>query len=271
MGVPVLTPNAMLAGPVTPTSCSVGVSPAFYNETNNQVLVCVGNQYVPVTGPGGSTLQTPWLSNINGAGFNLLNAGVLFCDSIVTGSAPNNIQMGGTTIDWQTGTLPRMIIIKQDAETGGNAGSNLYIQRFDDTGNLIGNVVEFRRSDGAAFFFGAGIDSGGLSIDRPAGSTSVLQYTSSVVGNTLGTSIRWQVVKSSAAESGGNVGSDYGIFRFSDVGGFLGQPLLITRSTGNVTFENSIINPGMPTVAPAAGSKILWSDPADGNRVKLAV
>jgi hypothetical protein len=39
---------------------------------------------------------------------------------------------------------------------------------------------------------------------------------------------------------------------------------------GDATF-NTITAPGLPSVAPAAGSKKFWYDPADSNRVKFAV
>lgn len=48
-------------------------------------------------------------------------------------------------------------------------------------------------------------------------------------------SLRWFDAVNQTAESGSNVGSDYGIFSFSDTGVFLGNPFLIQRSTGAVT------------------------------------
>src|SRR3989344_3517393 len=52
------------------------------------------------TGCGGSGLQTPWTSNINGGGFALTNAGTLpFTDfSATSTSAPSSISTGGLTI-----------------------------------------------------------------------------------------------------------------------------------------------------------------------------
>jgi hypothetical protein len=52
--------------------------------------------------------------------------------------------------------------------------------------------------------------------------------------NNPGASMRWLVESSNTAESGGNVGSDLTIHRYSDAGVRLGAPLTIQRSTGEV-------------------------------------
>src|SRR5215475_8619019 len=184
--VPVLMSNGWLAGTEVPASCSSGVSPDFYNEATGELFTCAGGTYVNVT--GGASQQSPWIANVDAAGFDLVNAGVLHCDSVVTGGAgPDNVQLGGVNLNWQTGTVARWVFQKNGAEGGGNSGSNMLIIPFDDGGTPLPTAVT------------------------------------------------------------------------------------ITRATGNISFAGSIANPGMPTVAPAAGSKILWSDPADGDRVKLAV
>lgn len=52
---------------------------------------------------------------------------------------------------------------------------------------------------------------------------------------------RWRVVKGSAAESGSNAGSNFGINRYDDAGTFIDQPLQIVRSTGSVSITNATI------------------------------
>jgi hypothetical protein len=47
---------------------------------------------------------------------------------------------------------------------------------------------------------------------------------------------RWTVGADATAETGSNAGSDYVIARFNDAGTQIDVPVLITRSTGIVTF-----------------------------------
>jgi len=61
---------------------------------------------------------------------------------------------------------------------------------------------------------------------------------------------RWSIdLATGDPESGGNAGSNIGINRFSDAGGFLGTPLFITRSTGLITLS------GDPTAALGIATK----------------
>lgn len=53
---------------------------------------------------------------------------------------------------------------------------------------------------------------------------------------------RWfMALGDAAAESGSNVGSDFSIYRYSDAGAFLDNPLTIKRSTGNATFAGQLV------------------------------
>ena len=90
--------------------------------------------------------------------------------------------------------------------------------------------------------------------------TSPLTLTGTVAGNvrqlkfqTSG-SDRWYITPSFGAESGSNVGSDFQILRFNDSAGFLGTPLLITRSTGVVTCENGMTLGGQLLVTAGSAS-----------------
>jgi hypothetical protein len=49
--------------------------------------------------------------------------------------------------------------------------------------------------------------------------------------------MRWQIQPGNGAgETGSNVGSDFGLYRYSDTGAYLGQSIGVQRSTGLVTF-----------------------------------
>ncbi|PYE31212.1 collagen triple helix repeat protein [Rhizobium sp. PP-WC-1G-195] len=71
---------------------------------------------------------------------------------------------------------------------------------------------------------------GGLNIDGAAGSFRAVRM------QTAGLSV-WTMYASNTGQSGGNVGSDFGLNRFNDAGAFLGTALLISRATGQATFE----------------------------------
>ena len=51
---------------------------------------------------------------------------------------------------------------------------------------------------------------------------------------------RWTFGVSNDAESGSNVGSDWTIYRYTDVGGYIDRPILIRRSTGEVELSHDL-------------------------------
>jgi hypothetical protein len=56
---------------------------------------------------------------------------------------------------------------------------------------------------------------------------------------TSGGLLRWQFASDNVAEAGGNAGSNFGIIRYDDLGGYMGYALTITRSTGSGTFNGN--------------------------------
>lgn len=59
---------------------------------------------------------------------------------------------------------------------------------------------------------------------------------------------RWYISKYNTAETGANAGSDFGIYRYSDAGAFLGDSLRISRATGLITVEGDpVSNLGVAT------------------------
>ena len=54
-------------------------------------------------------------------------------------------------------------------------------------------------------------------------------------------SLRWFVQATQTAETGSNAGSDFAFIRYDDAGVYLGAPLVINRSTGNIAMENNLI------------------------------
>lgn len=75
--------------------------------------------------------------------------------------------------------------------------------------------------------------------------TLVLAKTASGQSATLlgqtGSLARWQLtLGTSEAEVGANVGSNFYVSRFSDAGAYLGDPMVINRASGNVSFANAL-------------------------------
>lgn len=73
-------------------------------------------------------------------------------------------------------------------------------------------------------------------------------------------SARWELIANATAESGSNAGSNFEIRRYSDAGADLGLIMAVTRSSGNITFNdgggtstftNDIITPYVQVNRPA--------------------
>jgi len=93
---------------------------------------------------------------------------------------------------------------------------------------------------------------------------------------TIGNNLRWAFTMANA-ESSGNAGSDLVIYRYNDAGASLGIAFQIVRSSGlayiagDTQLNGNLQVTNLPSASPGAGSKKLWYDPADSNRVKFAV
>jgi Chaperone of endosialidase len=69
----------------------------------------------------------------------------------------------------------------------------------------------------------------------------------------LGSAPRWIIQPGdAAAESGGNVGSDFAIHRYNDAGTYISTPFTMLRTTGNATFNAALTVSGTFTVGGGA-------------------
>jgi hypothetical protein len=68
-------------------------------------------------------------------------------------------------------------------------------------------------------------------------------------------SARWGLQMTGVAESGGNVGSDWYLYRYSDTQVLIDAPLQIARSTGQMTLSAPLNLPGNPTANLQAATK----------------
>lgn len=133
-----------------------------------------------------------------------------------------NMNSGGA-FAWYNATTPSAPVQTMALDGSGNLSVLGTLGVTGAASFAAGAVV----AGGALTVSGGGIP-GALNIDAPAGSVRQFNFT------TAG-SARWRLSVSSAAESGGNVGSDFNLQRFSDAGASLGVALSIVRSTGLIT------------------------------------
>ena len=67
---------------------------------------------------------------------------------------------------------------------------------------------------------------------------------------------RWiMVLADTAVETGGNAGSNFGLYRYTDTGAYLGTALSVNRANGNAAFSGAL-NTGNKLTVAAGGSQI---------------
>lgn len=157
---------------------------------------------------------------------------------------------------WVAGSTPA-------AETGGNAGSDYVVSRFDDGGNFLGNPIAINRASGAVSLPSVAV--GGGSIDGTAvgtGTPSTGAFTTARIGGNAATNaqiaingavgtfrqflfetagvVRWAYTAGNGAESGANAGSNFQIDAYADNGAYLYTPISIIRSTGSTNINRGI-------------------------------
>jgi hypothetical protein len=110
------------------------------------------------------------------------------------------------------------------------AGDNITI-----TGSWPNNTIALKSPITGPFIVGDGAGEQNIFLNGGAGHDRVIRFQS-------GGSTRWSLVVGYTEEGGSNAGSDFGIYRYSDAGAYLGFPLYIRRSDGQVGIGS--IEPG---------------------------
>jgi hypothetical protein len=122
-----------------------------------------------------------------------------------------------------------------------NSAASAAILTLTDAGGMTvatidGAVIGGNVPTAAAF---TTVTSGALTVNGPLQFSGAVATNRLIVYQTSGAA-RFSVGIGATAESGGNVGSDYLIIRWSDAGGYLDTPFQITRSTGLVTIADGL-------------------------------
>jgi len=137
-----------------------------------------------------------------------------------------------------------------DVETGSDAGSNFTIQNFSDAGAFKGWPVVINRATGATSL------TGDLTITKTTPNLTLNKTTASnadLVGAFNGSN-RWTLrLGDGNAETGGNAGSNFNIYRWADNGTFIDIPLGILRSTGQITMSSTVASTSPITGALVVG------------------
>jgi hypothetical protein len=159
------------------------------------------------------------------------------------------------TFAFRTANVERFRIqLNATAESGSNAGSDLDIVTFDDTGTgLLNPAIRIGRSNGSVTAYSSLTAVGVFTAQSTfsqfgsnAGASLSVQFngaaaTNRTIGFNTAGSTRWNLGVNNTAESGSNAGADFILNRASDAGTFIDQPIVVSRATGIVTFLNGIV------------------------------
>ena len=152
------------------------------------------------------------------------------------------------------------LIMSNEPETGSNAGSNMQLLSYTDTGAYLSSILAINRATGAMTVTQPiiGALTGHASLDLPltGGSLTGTLYIAPTSNNPalalreaadsgLGANLyyqngglnRWTLNMTAGAETVGDNGADFTIQRFGNSGAFLGEVLTITRATGTTVIR----------------------------------
>lgn len=134
-----------------------------------------------------------------------------------------------------------------EAETGGNAGSNFNFDRYADDGNYLGTALNINRATGDM------LTQGNMTWDK-ANPDLILNKKASgqgirIASLTANKNRWWLHFGNNEGESGGNAGSNIVLYAYDDAGNDLGEALRIQRATLATTFKGDVtVNKASPTL-----------------------
>lgn len=189
-----------------------------------------------------------------------------------------NAQQGGiAAVDLSTGTgantpTNRWRISKTaTTESGASAGSDLAVERYDDSGAQTGVPLAITRSNGNVtitstvatvnagqtiiqggygndLLIGTTGGTAGASIRAGANATALLQLNS-------GSLARWRLTKETTPESGSNAGANFTLESYNDAGAYLATPINVNRANGLSTLTSLNVIGGMTQNSVAVALK----------------
>lgn len=210
-----------------------------HNGTNNDITSATALTSAPnlVTLGAGAAVTNLGFTPVNKAGDTMSGSLGVVGSLTIDGTAGSSRTLAYTT----SGSSRWQWVTTSTAESGSNVGSDMGLNAFSDAGSFLSTPILIKRSTGlvtvqtALQSNGDSALNGGIHI-----SNTVVSGDRFIDFQTSGSN-RWLELISATAESGGNVGSDFGVNRYSDAGSFLDTPFLITRSTGVVSMPDGVV------------------------------
>lgn len=125
-----------------------------------------------------------------------------------------------------------------EAETGGNAGSNFNFDRYADDGNYLGTALNINRASGDM------LTQGNMTWDKNNPDLIMNKKASGQairLASLMANKNRWWLhYGNSEGESGANAGSNFVLYAYDDAGADLGEAMRIQRATKAVTFNGNV-------------------------------
>ena len=218
--------------------------------------------YLPLTG---GTLSGP--GNLTVSGTLAVTGAATLANGLTIGTANPNLTLNGPAATGPRGIAAQssgsarwfLNLANAAVESGGNVGSDFVISRYSDAGAFIDQPLTITRASGQVTMSGNASIGGTLGvtgastlgspvlINNPTGSALLYLIGGAgfqrniyfMSGGSGPANLRWVLQASATAESGSNAGSDFALTRYSDAGALIDTPLIITRSTGQVTMSGS--------------------------------
>ena len=157
------------------------------------------------------------------------------------------------------------ILADNSPEAGSNSGSNFQLARYNDDGSFADLPIGINRSTGFVNIPDA-LSTSNVYVTGASGTNRDYFYQTSGVP-------RWVMYANAGPESGGNVGTDFGIQRYSDAGAVLDTPLSISRASGLVSLADAFVVQGATTIngSIAFNSSFTANQPAQFKGLLIAL
>ncbi|GIW06354.1 MAG: hypothetical protein KatS3mg060_1159 [Dehalococcoidia bacterium] len=184
----------------------------------------------------GSYLATPISINRR---WNVISANGEFYVNRTGGDLANlNATQSGQTgnLVFRRNSVKRWALSMSSAtEGGGNIGSDLHIDRYNNSGDWLSTPMSIWRDSGTVQFrHPVLLDSGDWSSADLVFNSPTASNERWLIWRRMGTN-RWALLATNAAETGSNSGTHFEIRAYADNGAWLHTPLRISRRNGVVT------------------------------------